>query len=182
MSFIVRKAVLTDAKAITHLERAHVDDELTTPNGILHAHSLTISEVKQLINLHWLVVAEQQGDIIGYVVAAKWAFVSSQPLYRNIIQRIKFAEFEGRPLSTTNTCQYGPIWINQSYRGNGIFEAMVSELKRLIKDRYPFMVTYIAADNARSLAAHQNKAAMHVLEGFSFEQRDYQLLVTETQK
>ena len=180
MSVIIRKAILADVNAIVQLERAHVNDELTTKQGVLHAHSLTVNEVKQLINQHWIVVAEQQGNIIGYVVAAKWAFFASQPLYRYIIQRIKFADCEGQALTTTNTCQYGPIWINRSYRGQGIFEAMVNELKLALKDRYPFMVTYIAADNLRSLAAHYNKAGMHLIEHFSFEQRNYHLLVSDT--
>ncbi|GGP45844.1 GNAT family N-acetyltransferase [Shewanella saliphila] len=180
MLFTIRKGVLKDAAAIVQLEREHINDELTQPVAALLAHSFTLNEVKTLINHHWLVVAEDQGQIIGYVVAAKWAFFSSQPLYRHIIQRIKFADADGCALSTTNTCQYGPVWINPSYRGQGIFEELVNELKNQVKDIYPFLVTFISAENLRSLAAHKNKAAMQVLENFRFEQRDYQLLVTHT--
>ena len=39
MSFIIRKALLTDVAAIVQLERAHVDDELLGSNSQLHAHS-----------------------------------------------------------------------------------------------------------------------------------------------
>ncbi|GGP52162.1 acetyltransferase [Shewanella algicola] len=179
MLFTIRKGVLTDAAAIVQLEREHINDELIRPVAALHAHSFTLNEVKTLINHHWLVVAEVQGKIIAYVVAAKWAFFSSQPLYRYIIQRIKFADVDGCALSTTNTCQYGPVWIDPSYRGQGIFEALANELKHQVKATYPFMVTFISGDNKRSLAAHKNKAAMHVLEYFTFEQRDYQLLATD---
>ena len=178
MSFIIRKALLTDVAAIVQLERAHVDDELLGSNSQLHAHSFTKSEVSQLINQHWFIVAEEQGVIIGYVMAAKWSFFSSQPLYRHIIQKLKFADLQGQALSTTNTCQYGPVWIQESKRGQGVFSALVTELKKQVADTFPFMVTYIAADNARSLAAHQQKAAMTEIDQFSFEQRDYCLLAT----
>lgn len=180
MSFIIRKAVLSDSSDIAFLERVYVTDELSGRHSDLHAHPMTVGEVKQLINQHWIIVAEHQGEIVGYVIAAKWAFFASQPLYRYIIQRIKFADFDGQSLSTTNTCQYGPVWISQSYRGKGIFEALVNELKLVLKERYPFIVTYIAADNLRSLAAHKNKAGMCLIEHFCFEQRDYQLLVSQT--
>ncbi|AZG74537.1 GNAT family N-acetyltransferase [Shewanella livingstonensis] len=178
MSFIIRKALLTDVAAIVQLERAHVDDELFGSDNQLHAHSFTKSEVSQLINQHWFIVAEEQGQIIGYVMAAKWSFFSAQPLYRHIIQKIRFAELEGQALSTTNSCQYGPVWIQESKRGQGVFVALVSELKTQVSATFPFMVTYVAADNARSLAAHQQKAAMTEIEKFSFEQRDYCLLAT----
>ncbi|QDE32453.1 MULTISPECIES: GNAT family N-acetyltransferase [Shewanella] len=178
MSFIIRKALLTDVAAIVQLERAHVDDELLDSNSQLHAHSLRKGEVIQLINQHWFLVAEEQGHIVGYVMAAKWSFFSAQPLYRHIIQKIKFADLNGQAISTTNSCQYGPVWIQESKRGQGIFAALVSELKRQVRDTFPFMVTYVAADNARSLAAHKQKAAMTEIDQFSFEQRDYYLLAT----
>jgi len=182
LSFIIRKALLTDIAAIVQLERAHVDDELLGSNNQLHAHSLKKGEVSQLINQHWFLVAEEQGQIIGYVMAAKWSFLSAQPLYRHIIEKLKFAEFEGQALSTTNTCQYGPVWIQASKRGQGVFSALVTELKKQVCDTFPFMVTYVAADNARSLAAHQQKAAMIEIDQFCFEQRDYCLLATATAK
>lgn len=180
MSFIIRKALFTDVTAIVQLERAHVDDELSGSDNQLHAHSFTKSEVGQLINQHWFMVAEEQGQIIGYVMAARWSFFSAQPLYRHIIQKIKFAELAGQALSTTNSCQYGPVWIQESKRGQGVFAALVSELKKQLNTSFPFMVTYVAADNARSLAAHQQKAAMTQIDQFRFEQRDYCLLATST--
>ncbi|MGX9460004.1 N-acetyltransferase family protein [Shewanella sp. A14] len=178
MSFIIRKALSTDVAAIVQLERAHVDDELLGSHSQLHAHSFTKGEVGQLINQHWFIVAEEQGQIIGYVIAAKWSFFSAQPLYRHIIQKLKFADLNGQALSTTNTCQYGPVWIQESKRGKGVFSALVTELKKQVANTFPFMVTYIAADNARSLAAHKQKAAMTEIVRFSFEQRDYCLLAT----
>ncbi|AZG35010.1 MULTISPECIES: GNAT family N-acetyltransferase [Shewanella] len=180
MSFIIRKALLTDVAAIVQLERAHVDDELLGSNNQLHAHSLSKGEVIQLINQHWFIVAEEQEQIIGYVMAAKWSFLSAQPLYRHIIQKIKFTDLEGQTLSTTNSCQYGPVWIQESKRGKGVFSALVTELKKQVSNTFPFMITYVAADNARSLAAHQQKAAMTEIDQFSFEQRDYCLLATAT--
>ncbi|MDD8061313.1 MULTISPECIES: GNAT family N-acetyltransferase [Shewanella] len=180
MLFTIRKGALIDAAAIVQLERKHINDELSKPVAALHAHSFTLNEVKTLINHHWLAVAEDQGEIIGYVIATKWAFFSSQPLYRHIIQKIKFSDLDGCALSTTNTCQYGPVWVHPSFRGKGVFEALVNELKHQVKGTYPFMVTFISADNVRSLVAHKNKAAMYLLEDFTFEQRDYQLLVTHT--
>ena len=178
MSFIIRKALLTDVEDIVQLEHAHVDDELSDLNSQLHAHSLNKSEIIQLINKHWFVVAEEQGHIIGYVMAAKWSFYASQPLYRYIIQKIKFADLHGQAISTTNSCQYGPVWILESKRGQGVFESLVHELKLQIRDDFTFMVAYIAAGNVRSLAAHKQKAAMTQIDQFSFEQREYCLLAT----
>lgn len=179
----IRQATLADAQAIAQLEQSQLEAELdpSQRGGVMTGQSFSLGDIQTLIKAHWIVLAEQDGAIIGYVVAGKWSFFESWPIYRRLLGRMRDLEFNGRTLNKQNCCQYGPIWISPESRGQGVFEALVSMLKSLLGEQYPMMLTFIAEDNERSFHAHTNKAAMQVVDFLSFDDRDYYLLVSATQ-
>ena len=183
MEFTIRVATPADVSKIAQLERLHANDELQQSTGSLQGQTFSESQLLQLINKHWLVVAEQinehslekEQQIVGYVVAAAWSFFDGQNIYRHILKQV--SRLDTPKITVNNSCQYGPIWVAPSVRGNGIFEALVTHLKGLVRSKFPYMVTFIAEDNGRSYAAHTRKGGMQVVDFFSFEQRDFYLLL-----
>ena len=186
----IRLARMGDLKQLVALERIHLNDELSdgAQAHALDGQAFGEAELRQLIESHWICVAErkldrldgQNGEIVGYVIAGAWSFFESWPVYRHILKRLKEFSLGGVKLTKSNSCQYGPIWIKKEYRGQGIFETLVSEIKTHAQAQFPFMLTFIAEDNMASFSAHTNKASMQVLDFFTFDDRDYYLLALST--
>ena len=178
----IRLAHLGDLSQLQQLEQTNLNDELSGSEQSygLDGQAFGSAELKLLISEHWIVVAEQDngenGEIVGYVIAGGWPFFESWPVYRNILRRLGDFGVDGSKITKANSCQYGPIWIKESCRGKGIFEAMVNYLKSQVQPKFQFMLTFIAEDNLASFSAHTNKASMQVLDFFTFDDRDYYLL------
>ncbi len=181
----IRLAHQGDLKQLIELEQLHLNDELNDGSqSSLDGQAFGKAELKQLIEQHWICVAEPDnavnGEIVGYVIAGSWSFFEAWPVYRNILKKLNQFSVGITQLTKQNSCQYGPIWIKREYRGQGLFESLVNGIKKQVKPRYPFMVTFIAEDNMVSFSAHTNKASMQVLDYISFDDRDYYLLAAST--
>lgn len=178
----IRLATMQDVAALAALEQSQQQDELAIEqrNNSLAGQSFNQSDLTSLVKQHWVVVAELDGDIIGYVIAGRWSFFKQWPIYRNLLNRLPRIDYEKAKLTENNCCQYGPIWIASEHRGQGIFEALVQFVKKSVAKELPYMVTFIAEDNAGSFAAHTRKGGMQVIDFISFEERDYYLLVLPT--
>jgi GNAT superfamily N-acetyltransferase len=176
-----RKASPSDVPALARLEAQHVSDELAGADiSQLAGQGFNSKELTTLVNLHYLQLAEDDGVIIGYVIAAGWDFFGQQGIYRALEKRLGTLEHDGPKLTVKNCCQYGPIWISPAYRGTGIFAQLVADLALAVRSQFPYMLTFIAEDNARSFAAHTAKANMQVVDFMSFERRDYYLLLRKS--
>ncbi len=175
----IRVAHLNDIEQLQRLERQNVNDELGNESQAhgLDGQTFGANELTHLIELGCIVIAEDRTEIVGYVIAGPWAFFQSWPVYRHILKQLGQFSVNGVKLTQTNSCQYGPIWIKKTYRGQGIFEQLVTMLKGRVSTQFPFMLTFIAEDNMASFSAHTNKASMQVLDFFTFDDRDYYLLV-----
>jgi GNAT superfamily N-acetyltransferase len=178
---LYRKANLADVSQLVELERTHVNAELGQFDPSLQGHALTAAQVTLLINQHWIMLALDNLQIVGYVIAAKWDFFAKQALYQKIIQKLPQLDIERDgvklALTQTNSCQYGPIWIAEKYRGQGIFTHLVNHIADAVSSKVRYLVAYIAEDNNRSFRAHTQYADMQVVDFFSFQQRDFYLLV-----
>ncbi|MBR9729402.1 GNAT family N-acetyltransferase [Shewanella intestini] len=176
MSVLYRVANFDDAAHIALLEQRHCHDELNQDSGMMAAQSLSVSDMATLISQHWVVIAEQNSVIVGYVIAAKWAYYGNQGLYSTMQRHLAQTSVGMSKLTSKNTCQYGPVWVHSSLRGQGIFEGLMVFLVKEVKPHVPFMVAIIAEGNERSFAAHTQKGQMQVIDYLTFEQRDYYLL------
>lgn len=79
-----------------------------------------------------------------------------------------------------NSYQYGPICIDASVRGTGVFEKIFTASLLSMADRYPIMVTFINTINHRSYAAHTQKASMEMAGTFQYNNNNYYLLACLT--
>ncbi|WP_299003521.1 GNAT family N-acetyltransferase [uncultured Shewanella sp.] len=177
----IRAAHAKDIGALAQLEQTYQQDELyQNQTNKLQGQSFNHNELALLIEKEYLWVAEVNSRIIAYVIAGSWAFFESGPIYQVLLRRMQGIELEAIGLSKHNTCQYGPIWIHPDYRGQGLFNRLVSQIKQQVAIKYPYMITFISDENERSFAAHTQKAAMQVIDFFTFEDRDYYLLLSHT--
>lgn len=171
-----RLATKQDVDILAALERQHLNDELMSNGVNLEGQAFNRNELTQLIDKHWIVVAEINGRIIGYVIAGRWSFFETWPIYRNLLKILNRINGDGPQLTVQNSCQYGPIWVDKAYRGQGVFEALVTRIYREVAPSFTYLVTFIADENERSLAAHTRKAKMQVADFFTFSDRDYYIM------
>jgi L-amino acid N-acyltransferase YncA len=177
LSMKIRLATKEDVAQILALEQAHLHDELGSSAISMQGQAFGRGEILELVSHHSLVVAEADDNIVGYVMAADWSFYGKWPLYRGLLKRLKEFDWDGTVLNERNSCQYGPIWIRREYRGQGIFEALVAEVRRQTRPKYLCMLAFIAEDNQVSYKAHTGKGQMQVVDYYSFDERDYYVLL-----
>ncbi|AVV83621.1 acetyltransferase [Shewanella putrefaciens] len=84
-------------------------------------------------------------------------FFEAWPIYRSLLNRLPQLSWDGPKLTKNNSCQYGPIWVHQTYRGTGVFEALVNAIRSVVSPHFSYMLTFIAEENERSFAAHSEK-------------------------
>ena len=169
----IRQATTNDLPTLAQLERTHLNAELSSNTSDMLGQGFNQNDLASFINDGWIIIAEVNNNIVGYVICADWKVFLRWPIYHAILRHLKFNSPE---YNQNNTCQYGPIWIDENFRGQGIFELLVQKVKQLSQQRYQTMLTFIAEDNQHSYFAHTKKVRMQVLDFFEFEDRGYYLL------
>ena len=170
----IRQATSNDLPALAQLERQHLNAELTSNSAHMIGQGFSQNELKSFLDHGWIIVAEINNRIVGYVICADWNAFLRWPIYKSILNHFKANSPE---YHQNNTCQYGPIWIDKNHRRQGVFERLVEEVRRVSRQRYQTIITFIAEDNQHSYFAHTKKAKMQVFDFFEFENRGYYLLL-----
>lgn len=129
-----------------------------------------------------LFIAKVDGKVVAYVMAASWEFWSIWPMFAYMIEHLDEDEYLGEKLSVKNSYQYGPVCVDKSVRGSGVFERVFDFAREQMSKRYPILVTFINKINPRSYAAHTKKLGLEVLKEFEFNNNQYYELVYDTSK
>jgi len=123
-----------------------------------------------------VLVAEEEGQILGYVCSATVESSRSVPILAALLAHFPTLHFAGRPLTEQKVIIYGPVCVARTARGKGIFRALVEQLKATLTGRHETAVAFIANDNPRSLAAHVDGLGMTLLGSYTFKDRDYTII------
>ena len=116
------------------------------------------------------IVARADGQIIGYALTTTVEVGLDNELMRPLVELSQTLP----PLSKWNipTSSGKPIYfigqvcVRAGYRGIGVFDALYEEHKNMFKYQYKAVVTEIASDNLRSLAAHRRVGFKTLHTGF----------------
>lgn len=145
--------------------------------------AFTKGQLSELIEIeHGLFVATSGGSIVAYAMAASWQFWSRWPMFAHMIKGLPNLHFAGHKLSTENSYQYGPVCVDKSVRGKGVFERIFQFSLGEMSKRYPVLVTFINKINSRSFKAHTKKAGLSVIQEFEFNNNQYYELACLTKK
>lgn len=177
----IRPATLQDMPGILALLKAnHADFVVDTSDGFVTTN-LTQQQLAALITEeNGVTVAAENEKILAFALAASWKYWSEWPFFAYMIQQLPRFSFQGQTLTIKNSYQYGPVCVDASVRGTGIFEQVFDASLASMRTRFPIMATFVNQINPRSFAAHTRKAHMTLAGTFSFNQNDYYLLVCST--
>lgn len=182
---IYRSAQISDVDGIYALQsKYHVASisEADKPHGFV----TTLFTKEQLIELieteEGIALACDEEKIVGYAMAASWAYWSKWPLFQHMIQDLPSTTYLGQTLSVENSYQYGPVCIDMAYRGGNVLPHLFDYSRDQMAKRYPILITFINHINPRSYAAHVDKLGLDVIKTFEFNNNHYYELGYDTSK
>lgn len=125
---------------------------------------------------------DENGTVKAFALAAGWDYWMQVPIMKRMTEVLPDMPFEGTALDETNTYQYGPVCVDVSVRGTGVFEGIFKASLKQFEDQYPVMVTFINQINGRSYAAHTKKAHMTEIGTFDFNDNHYWMMAIKTRQ
>src|SRR6185369_14015831 len=140
---ITRYAKADDLQEILDLQEITLFGNLSESekeNGFVTTR-FTIAQLEDVLNQQGLFVAESEGKIIGYTMAASWDCFSQWTIFPYMISRLSGFIFNGTNITDQNTFQYGPICVDSSLRGTDAFPRLFEEMRIALSSRYPVGIT-----------------------------------------
>jgi hypothetical protein len=178
---LFRRLTEADYPGILALQEANLFDNLSSEaraDGFLSAR-FSRAQFQQMNADVAVMVAADGHRIAGYLCASSVAFNRQFPLLAAMIQRFDDVSFRGRLLAAQSTFIYGPVCIDRADRGRGVLRSLFGALRREVAGSFEAGVCFVAAGNARSLAAHEQGLQMQRVAEFVFQQRSYCILAFE---
>jgi hypothetical protein len=127
-----------------------------------------------------LFIALIENKIVAYAMAASWEFWSQWPMFQYMIKNLNDSTHMQESITADNSYQYGPVCVDKSVRGLGVFERVFHFALAEMSKRYPIMVTFINKINPRSYRAHTEKTPLVVIKNFEFNNNHYYKLACKT--
>lgn len=127
-----------------------------------------------------LFIATIDNKIVAYAMAASWDFWQQWPLFEFMVENLGDSECLEQAVTATNSYQYGPVCVDKSVRGLGVFEKVFEFSLAEMSKRFPIMVTFINKINPRSFEAHTRKTSLLVIKEFQFNNNNYYKLACKT--
>ena len=175
-------ASLTHIPGILNLQNKYLFANLTAEQrkkGFVTT-PFTELQIEKAIEENGLFIAIDGKLVVGYVFAGSWAYFSEWTIFPFMIERLAGKKFGNIIISETNTFQYGPVCIDEKYRGTGLFSQLFEGMRIEMAKRFPVGLTFINQVNTHSFHAHTKKLGLEMIETFSFNRNEYYSLGFDT--
>ena len=179
-----RLGKISDIQGVLNLQAANLSRNLTEEEkekGFVTT-PFTVKQIENIISQNGLFVTEHQGKIIAYVFAGTWEYFSQWEIFNFMVNRFPTLKFKGKSVSTQNSFQYGPICIDENFRGKNLINAIFETMRLEWKKRYPLSITFINKVNQPSTKAHVQKLGWEIIDEFDFKDGIYLGLAFDMEK
>lgn len=134
----------------------------------------TIDQLEEIIGLDGIFIAENETNtIIAYAFAGSWRYFEQWEIFNFMVSRFPKLSFNGNKITTDNTFQYGPVCIDEKYRGKGLLNQIFEEMRLEFCKKYPISITFINKINEISTNAHTKKLGWEIIDEFQFNNNIY---------
>ena len=178
MTPIIRIAIESDLDGILDLQSRNLYSKLSPTElaGGFVTTPFTSELLRQLFIQNGAFVAESEGRVVGYLLAADWIFFSQWEIFRVMVDRLPDLRFQGEKITVDRSFQYGPICIDRVMRGSDIFPQLFGLMRSSFAPKFPIGVTFINKLNQRSFAAHTRKLDLEIIDEFEFNGNSFYTL------
>ena len=185
MNIELQTANLTHVDEILSLHYRYQVDSISEQDKVdgFITTAFTQAHLTQLIEEEdGLFIALLDGQIVAYAMAASWGFWSQWPMFEFMVKNLHDSHCLQQVITEQNSYQYGPVCVDKSVRGLGVFEKIFKFSLARMSDRFPIMVTFINKINPRSFQVHTGKTKLKVIKEFEFNNNHYYKLACKTEK
>ncbi|MDD4149445.1 MAG: hypothetical protein PHE33_05395 [Bacteroidales bacterium] len=134
----------------------------------------TVNQIEEIIKHNGIFVAENENnEIIAYAFAGSWKYFEQWEIFKFMVSRFPNLSFNGNEITTENSFQYGPVCIDEKYRGTGLLNLIFEEMRIEFFKKYPISVTFINKVNVISARAHTKKLNWEIIDEFEFNNKAY---------
>lgn len=142
----------------------------------------THAQLEDLLQQNGIFIAENDNNIVAYAFAGPWSYFEQWEIFNVMVSRFPRMFFHGTPITTQNSFQYGPVCIDETYRGKGLLNQLFEEMRNEFLKTYPISVTFINKVNVISEKAHVKKLGWEKIDEFEFNNNQYIALAFDMKK
>ena len=127
-------------------------------------------------------VATLDGDIVGFIGVTEPPSRDQVPdgtILAAILDLVGVVEFTGTPIAQQRFAIRGPVLVDESARGRGVYSGFNAVMRQAYRDRFDVGVLFVSADNPRSLHTTTTKLGAEPLADFEVAGHQYVLLAFE---
>lgn len=127
-------------------------------------------------------VAQIDGEVVGFMgvtEAPPREEIPDGTITAAVFDLAEVVEFNGTPIAQQRFAIRGPVLVDESARGRGVYSAFNAAMHRAYRDRFDVGVLFVSADNPRSLHTTTTKLGAQPLADFEVDGRQYVLLAFE---
>ena len=181
----IRLATQRDIPAAMALEERHYVGNIDVSEhaegfiSILHSRGWFESAVNAA-GVH--VAASAEGAIQGFiaVTAPPASSDSGTPaIVRSMLKLAKTLEFDGLPIAEQRYAFRGPVLVDRTARGRGLYSAFNLVTRKAYRERFDVGVLFVADDNPRSLHTTTPKLGAEPLASLPVDGTQYRFLAFE---
>lgn len=148
-------------------------DEVERQKGFVTT-PFTIPQIEEIMAQNGLFIAKNENDdIIAYAFAGSWNYFEQWEIFNFMVARFPQLSFHGKEITTGNSFQYGPVCIDERYRGKGVLNQLFETMRIELVKKYPISITFINKINVISEKAHTKKLGWEIIDTFEFNSNTY---------
>ncbi len=151
----------------------HNLSEAERKNGFVTT-PFTAAQIEEIISQNGMFVAsDEHNTIVAYAFAGSWKYFEQWEIFNFMVSRFPQLTFKGSEITTENSFQYGPVCIDEKYRGTGLLNKLFEEMRIELLKKYPISITFINKVNIISEIAHTKKLGWEKVDEFEFNNNNY---------
>ena len=167
---MIRTAIESDFQSILDLQARNLYANLAVaelPGGFVTT-PFSSDLLRLLLVQNGVFIAENQGQLVGYLLAGDWDFFAQWAIFKVMIDRLPLLSFQQQEITVKNSFQYGPVCLDRSSRGSQVLPQLFELMRSNFAPKFPIGVTFINKINQRSFAAHTRKLNLDIIDEFEF--------------
>lgn len=172
----IRIGTNSDIKDILALQEKYLYKNLNEAERIkgFVTTPFTSKQIEDIIGENGIFIAKKDNDlIIAYAFAGSWAYFEQWEIFKYMTSRFPYLTFQAKAINTNNSFQYGPVCIDEAFRGKRLLNLLFEEMRIEFLKKYPISITFINKVNAVSTKAHTEKLGWEIIDEFEFNNTNY---------
>jgi len=181
----IEKLKISDFDKLLALQEKHIVNNLTPEQQAAQGFVTTRFTVDLLTELHreGCSFVLYDGTRLGaYAFGATNNFFRQWELSNYMIERFSESstpkEISGTRITPENSFMYGPVCIDNDFRGHGVLKLLFDAVSAEGVGKYKFVTTFINERNKISLAAHKKQTPLIHFDTFDFNNNTYYSFAT----